>query len=134
MRDLLFATLPLFGVVVGACLQHLFARSKYRDEQLRLLRQASYADYLRGVAALAQNRADVEADLLLVADAKSRIAIYGSSGVIEKLAAFEAIGPELTNESAREAFVSIIDQMRRDGDSISVGRDNVHLVLFGNKK
>ena len=46
---------PVFGVVVGAVLQHWFARTAETNEQVGLLRSAAYVDYLRAIARLAHS-------------------------------------------------------------------------------
>lgn len=51
-RDVLVAVLPLVGVLVGAIIQRVPAKSKERDGQFTNLRNETEADYLRGVSAV----------------------------------------------------------------------------------
>ena len=84
---------------------------------LAQLRQQSYADFLKAVANAARNRtADV---LTQAADAKARMAIYGSNSVLEKLAVFEELGASLTDDASRRAFATMTEQMRAESSSNS---------------
>jgi hypothetical protein len=133
MRGVFLAVLPLLGVILGAYIQHIFARSKQRTEQIELRRNEAYADFLRGIAALAHNRSRTPSDMSLVADAKSRIAIYGSSEVVVRLGKFEEAGANLAQLDAVDAFLSAVEQMRREGFSSASALDMrfIRLLLFG---
>jgi hypothetical protein len=131
MRDLPVGLLPVLGVVVGAFLQHMLARSKERDSQLAQLRQISYADFLKGVANAAHHRTtEVSAQ---IADAKARMAIYASNAVLERLAAFDELGATLTNDTARRAFLLMTEQMRAESSfGFSALKEGVlATILFG---
>ena len=131
MRDLLIGVLPVLGVVVGAVLQHMFARSKEREGQLALLRHQSYADFLKAVASAARSQA---ADVMTrAADAKARMAVYGSNAVLEKLAVFEESGASLTNDASKRAFIMMTEQMRAENSSNTLRLQDGVLawVLFG---
>ena len=133
MRDVLIGLLPILGVVVGAFLQHMLASSKERDSQLAQLRQISYADFLKGVANAAHNRT-TEATAQ-IADAKARMAIYGSNAVLERLAAFDELGATLTNDTSRQAFLLMAEQMRAEssiGFSALKG-EVLATILFGGR-
>jgi hypothetical protein len=131
--DVLVAILPLIGVALGAFLQHKFASTNQRAEQIDLRRHEAYADYLRGVAALAGNRSKEPSNVSLVADAKSRIAIYGSAEVLDKLGKFEEVGPNLADQEAIEAFLSAALQMRQESfpSDINPNIYSIRLLLFG---
>jgi hypothetical protein len=134
MRDLLIGLLPVLGVVVGAFLQHMLARSKERDSQLAQLRQLSYADFLKGVANAAYRpTAEVSSQ---IADAKARMAIYGSNSVLERLAAFEKEGATLTSDTSRRAFLLMTEQMRAESSfGFSALKDGVlGAILFGARR
>jgi hypothetical protein len=119
--------IALLGAVVGAALNRWTQRAKHNEE----LRSKAYADYLRAVAAAAHLRSDDdERDALRdVADAKARIAIYGSAAVISNLARFEESGASLANASARAVFVAIVGAMRLRGDCVS--DRELSLLLLG---
>jgi len=74
--------LPLVGVVVGATLQYWLSRSAESRK--------SYVDYLRAVTKAAHATSPYSARLAQAeaADAKARLAVYGTSAVIAALARF----------------------------------------------
>jgi hypothetical protein len=134
MRDLLIGLLPILGVAVGAFLQHMLARSKERDSQLTQQRQVSYADFLKGVANAAHRpTTEVSAQ---IADARARMAIYGSNAVLERLAAFDELGATLTNDTSRRAFLLMTEQMRTESSfGFSALKDGVlSTILFGGRR
>jgi coenzyme F420-reducing hydrogenase beta subunit len=63
------------------------------------------------------------------ADAKARIAIYGTPGVIRALARFEETGLVLSNSTSDDAFLGIVSAMRENHKGVSA-RD-LRLVLMG---
>jgi hypothetical protein len=104
----------LLGIAVGAILTYLFTRSHEQEKHYRLLQTAAYSDYLRGVAETAHlNLQSDEANLFArIADAKTRICLYGSQEVITLLAAFEREGGIIGNAQQRKAFVHLVQAMR----------------------
>jgi len=94
MSNWAIGVLPLVGVIIGAALQLILSRAAEKERQVQTLRTEAYVDYLRFVAAAAHLRSDedlrdAERD---AANAKTRIAVYGSSQVIGALAQFEKAG------------------------------------------
>ena len=63
------------------------------------------------------------------ADAKARIAVYGSSAVVEALAKLEEAGPILDNPSSVDCFLTLALAMRSAGDQPST--DALRMVLVG---
>src|SRR5215213_8935134 len=108
------ATLPLIGVVLGAGLQFLLTRATAREQQTATLRSQAYADYLRAVAAAGHLRSDEDLRDAHrdAADAKARIAVYGTVDVIKARARFEESGAVLSHSPASRAFVSLVSAMR----------------------
>jgi hypothetical protein len=120
----------------------LLTRETETVKHFRALRTSAYVDFIRGIAGLAifqkrgieseQENARGKEMLILVTDAKARIAIYGGESVVSSLARFmrgEAVLD--TPERARE-FTRVCQQMRNDR-SYKVGRvadDDVHFLLF----
>jgi hypothetical protein len=84
------------GLIFGAFL----TRRTERYKQLQSLRAAAYVDFLRGVSKL--GIVQKESVRMTVADAKARIAIYGSRNVVRSLSAFMDGGAVL-NTSERVA-------------------------------
>ena len=126
MADWLIA---LLGAGVGAGLSHMRDRAKHNEE----LRSKAYADYLRAVAAAAHLRSDEdERDAFRdAADAKARIAVYGSADVIRNLARFEEAGGALRNERSTAAFVSMVAAMRPHTDIDAVSNGELAVLLLG---
>jgi hypothetical protein len=129
MRDVLIGILPVLGVALGALLQHFLARSKERESQLTTIRHQTYADYLRGVSAVAMSR--TAGSLSRLIDAKSRMAIYASNDVIERLERFEIAGANLANPKAVDAFVKMASQMRAESGHVDTNAAALSAVLFG---
>jgi predicted AAA+ superfamily ATPase len=69
----------------------------------------------------------------LVADAKSRIAIYGSNTVIEKLAILDRFGFVLDNKNSGQAFINLVQAMRADGfgNRVNVSPADLNAILLG---
>lgn len=97
-----------------------------RSETLKLqasLRTSAYVDFVRGVAGLAICQKDQLHDkdsfqelrrfTMLVADAKARIAIYGSP--VQRLASFVRKGAVLDTPERWKEFAAICQAFRRDG-------------------
>jgi hypothetical protein len=124
--------LTLLGIAVGAILTYLFTRSHEYEKHSRLLITQAYSDYLRGVAEAAHlNLESNEAEIFArVADAKTRVCLYGSQEVVALLAAFEREGGVIGNTQQRELFVSLILAMR--GNS-KVQSSDLETVLFGER-
>jgi len=125
------AVLPLAGVVIGATMQYWLSRSAESRKQVQLLQSQSYVDYLRAVtkAAHANSPAAVLSANAEAADAKARLAVYGTAGVIAALARFEETGAILDNSRGVAAFVALIGAMRQKLGTAQ--GDDLSLVLFG---
>jgi hypothetical protein len=119
--------IALIGAVIGAALSRWTDRAKHHEE----LRSRAYADYLSAVAAAAHLRSDDdERDAFRsAADAKARIAVYGSADVIHALARFEEAGGTLVSGPSVAAFVSLVAAMRPESDSVPQG--DLSLLLLG---
>lgn len=124
------AILPLVGVVLGAALQFWLSRAVEREKHADALRTQAYADYLRAVAAAGHLRSDEDLRDAHrdAADAKARIAVHGTTPVIEALARFEDVGAVLSNDRSGRAFISLVSSMR-SGDKVA-DRD-LEVVLLG---
>ena len=84
LNTLIVATVPILGVALGAALQFYFSRSAEDRKNLNTLRASAYTDFIRGVSGVAISQrgndvGQVAANMALVADAKARIAIWGSA-------------------------------------------------------
>jgi|SRR5580700_2758117 coenzyme F420-reducing hydrogenase beta subunit len=124
------AILPLLGVVIGAAIQYWTSRAAESRKQLQLLRSQSYVDYLRAVTKSAHASSPDSGRLARAeaADAKARMAVYGTPKAIAALARFEEIGPVLDSPRSKGVFTALVTAMR-DGESPS--QTDLELVLFG---
>lgn len=83
---ILIAALPLAGILVGAGLQYFFGRSLELKKHIQAQNGQAYADYFRvflQIAAVGRTREALAA----LTDAKTRVCIYGSDLVVQRLAA-----------------------------------------------
>ena len=121
----------MIGVAIGAALQYAFGRSLENRKQLILQRAQAYADFFRGIASLSQGRSTD--GLVLVADAKTRICIYGSEKVVFQLAAFEKVGASPSTDVGRAALIDLMQAMRRDvtKNRVLIGKVDLGRILFG---
>jgi hypothetical protein len=97
--DYLQIILPLIGVVVGATLQYFFSRSSENRKQQETLKVQSYIDYVKMVNTSLYGNPE---EYTRIADVRARIAVYGSSKVIEKIKAFEKSGSATSSKEYRE--------------------------------
>ena len=127
------AIFSLLGVVIGATIPYWTSRAAESRKQLQLLRSQCYVDYLRAVtkAAYASSNESARQALTEAADAKARIAVYGTSQAIAALARFEETGAVLDNIKSKGVFAALVKAMR-DGDSPSLA--DLDLVLFGKRE
>jgi hypothetical protein len=125
---MLSSMLPLIVVVVGAILTYWLSRSAETRKQLALIRAQCYADYLRALAkaAHAKSAVDGAAAISDAADAKTRIAVYGTEPVIHALANFERAGPVLDNAASIDAFIELAQSMRQ----ARATTDDLKQILF----
>jgi len=132
-----FAILPLFGVIIGAIiaasLQYLFSRSAERLKQFTTLKIQAYVDYLKTVSKLAHplNLSENLSLLRELADAKTRICVYGSSQAVSLLAEFERQGATLSSKENISVFLRLCEQIRSEGlpkDAVSI--KDMEIVLF----
>lgn len=130
---MIIAFFSILGIVVGASLQYLFTRFLEERKHRQALQTNAYTDYIQAVAQarhidLYAERAAVFARL---ADAKTRICLYGSAEVISRLAEFERKGGVIGNNEQSQAFMRVIEAMR---GSSRLPSSEVELILLGESK
>ncbi|MCP4367012.1 MAG: hypothetical protein GY797_02690 [Deltaproteobacteria bacterium] len=116
----LVVLLPLFGVIIGAVLQHWLSKSAKARESLAQQRVQAYIDFISASAELArlEKESDKRPDVLAKrGSAKYRIVIYGSKDVVEKLAAFESSDKVSEKDKLRYRFLDLCEAMRKDSGS-----------------
>ncbi len=135
--NLIIAVLPIIGVIIGAGLQYFFSRFSESRKQLSTFKSLAYVDYLRCVAEskhVGRDNTKARKEIFAkAADAKARIAVYGSSNVVDALAHFEKEGAIINSRQSEEKFLALCKAMRRE----NIGKDDktkieaLRLVLFG---
>jgi hypothetical protein len=134
------------AAIVSIAVVFLTRRSETK-KHIESLTTASYVDFIRGVAGLAVLQKgrrgrppDTEEDFLkgnelimLVADAKARIALYGSKAVVSSLAQFLRAAVVLDSPERAKEFTAICQKMRNDSRPRpgKASDHDVHFLLFG---
>jgi hypothetical protein len=136
-QSLLTALVGVLSALLGASLQFLYARRGESARHFRELRTRAYADFLSGSAmcSLAQRQANADRELeamILLTDAKSRIAVYGSAEVTSALADFFAKFGKLNSPAALAAFTAVVARMRIEtpGSDKSISAEAISHLLF----
>ncbi|ACD90801.1 conserved hypothetical protein [Chlorobium limicola DSM 245] len=128
--------LALIGVAIGAGLQFLISRSFETRKHMVTLRTQAYIDYISCVAESGNQRANDKQFFEILskaADAKTRIAIYGSSAVLQALAQFEKGKPVIDSAESANRFLNLVSVMRSENINKNdlINTDDLKLVLFG---
>lgn len=122
-------TLAIASLLVGGLIKHFFDRNVERQKRTAEIRGAAYADFLQAVARLAQEHK--KEDLALAADAKVRIAIYGSKAVGEGLSEFILKGGSLASDEGRATFLAVVEAMRKESGYGGLERSDIENLLYG---
>jgi len=134
LQTALIPTFSLMGVGLGAALQFISGRALESKKQIEQQKYQSYIDYFKGISTIAQNRTSKDGNALIV-DAKVRICIYGSQGVISHLRKIEESGGNTSSPETRAEILKLINAMRKDIGKTSSELDeaSLQIVLFGNR-
>jgi hypothetical protein len=134
-QTLLGGAIAFLGIVTGAILQQRFAKANAISALFNEAQQKAYVDYLGAVALLATtgkgHSALADANSAL-ADAKSRVVIYGTDEVLQRMAELECVGAHLGQPESREVFLRLIHAMRDSRAKSKIGTEQLTLILFGN--
>ena len=94
-------------------------------------KSSAYSDFIRLTAASVHSR---DADTLArIADAKTRICIYASMDVVQKLRDFERAGANAEERNGQATLAALLSAMREDvtGSGFS-GHEDIFLpILYG---
>lgn len=118
LAKILGTTMPIIGILVGAFIQSFFARRMESKKQSLTFKSQAYIDYLKAFSESAhidhlQNE-QIVSIFERAANAKNRIAIFGSEEVIEKLSSFIEKGENLGSSEAKSCFMALCMAMRKD--------------------
>jgi hypothetical protein len=135
-------SLTFVAAALGAIFGAFLTRWTDRYKHLQELRTTAYVDFIRGVSTLAvvqrdtvrneQTFLEARAATITVADAKARIAIYGSKAVVRALSQFLDGGAVLDTEERLRKFAEICVLMRNEGNTLLQrgAFEDVHKLLF----
>ncbi|MEJ1393686.1 MAG: hypothetical protein RPU64_05770 [Candidatus Sedimenticola sp. (ex Thyasira tokunagai)] len=129
-NELIFVApiIGLVGIVIGAFFQSHYAKKNDIHKNLSELQNKAYADFLNSASSIAVaqrvgEREKVVSELSKLADAKSRICVYGHSKVIKDLAEFMRQGGTLQTESEILSFTRLCISIR---DEVGMERDDIY--------
>jgi hypothetical protein len=113
-EPLLIAIFGLLSAALGAVVHAFFQRWQTKDDNLRNQKISAYASYFNGVAqqSHALSPDEIARSNAVIAEARGRIALYGSSEVIEAMTAAFRCGP-IRDEDAM-VHAAMIKAMRVD--------------------
>ena len=135
-ESLLIAIFGLLAAGLGAVIHSLFQRWQMKDNHVRSQKIESYASYFNGVAQIshALTKEELARGNAIVAEARGRIALYGSPEVIEAMTKAFRCGPIRDEDSAIHA--ALIRAMRTDANLASGHPSEQALfeMLFGTKE
>ena len=113
-EKVLLACVAVASAIIGGVLQALFQKRQAREQATRQQKTDAYASYFKGVALLshAQSEHEIAQGNAIVAEARGRVALYGSREVIEAMTAAFRCGPVSNDDMAVHA--QMIRAMRAD--------------------
>lgn len=134
---IVIATISFAGVIIGALLQNLFHRRNEKIKHFTELRARAYIDFVNAVAELANvaksNKKRPDSTLIKLADAKTRIVIYGDDTVISSMSDFMKKYGRIDTQESFNSFYAMIEAMRKDatGQKNTASIETISNILFG---
>lgn len=128
MKDYLPALTAFCGVVIGAVLQFVLGRRTKREGVQLDQKVSAYVDYFKHRMALGTDDSPkAYADLL---GSQARVALYASPRVLRAFADFERAGGIAATEAQQDAFLQLLQAIRRDcGSGRALGADVLAVML-----
>jgi hypothetical protein len=120
MVGILVALMALVSGIIGALVQHGLSRRLETTKSLAQLRNEAYVSFMKAMSGLALARRvkspekEVEF-LIMLADSKARVIIYGDPTVIERMAHFFDHYGVLNSPEAAAALIDMVKTMRLHG-------------------
>lgn len=131
------ALLAFAGAIFGVLFQGWSSRDFDKEKFYRQAKHDAYLAYLNGVSRLsfAENEAARDSAHSAIADARGRIALYGSARVVKAMAEAFRLRSDLHSERARPVHGEMIAAMRADIDPSRKGASAAELfeLLYGNE-
>lgn len=118
-QSLMYTLLPIVGIIIGALLQYIFSKHSEELKHQQNLKTQAYVDFLKGVSGITvthrnNNKTKEQEYTTLLVDAKTRISIYGSKEVIQKIANFWRSDAKVDTPEEKHLFIEICQAMRSD--------------------
>jgi hypothetical protein len=131
------AVIAVSGVIIGASIQYVFGRLTESAKHFMELKSRAYSDLLQAIASRAssQRHGDKSRQMeftIALADAKARIAVYGSQHVVQALAELFQKDPILASPEAMSDLIQVVKAMRADttGERQSELDNQIGTILF----
>lgn len=128
--------LPIIGIIVGAILQYYFNKRFEENKQMDLLKIEAYTDFIKAINAISisqktNNKIKEFEYLILLADSKTRISVYGSDEVVNAISNLYRQGALLDNLESQKKMIEVIQQMRKETFTENKSSDNeISQLLF----
>lgn len=133
-QPIIIALIAFFGAIFGGVIQAANQGRLAKGGYLRRQKADAYIKYYEGIARLAHAKSDDDAKsaYAMVAEARARIAMYGSVGVVVKMADVFRLGPITRKDMAQHA--ALIKAMRFDVSSLpgDIPIESAFEMLYGN--
>ncbi len=121
----------LLGVFVGAILQYWLDRRANQDSRYLELKSQACADYVNSIAAVALASPSCHSGAIkMVTAAKGRLCVFGNADVIDAAVVLEGTSLNLSKPDAQDAFVMLLQTMRRRGIPVGDVPDAAYRVLL----
>ncbi len=138
-EPLLIALVGFASALVGGAIQTWVARRFETHRFERQNRNDAYLTYLRGISELSHGAGEnetIEAALRTIAEARGRIALYGSRAVIEKMVRSFEHGEDIYSPEARTDLSEMIAAMRLDSipGEREAAKDHLVTLVFGREQ
>lgn len=120
------------GAVIGYAVNFIFSKKLEFGKQVSLVKVEVYSDYFKAVAMASKLKRTSE-NLYFLTHAKTKICLYGSKAVVEKLHCLEKEGNTAESKGGRDALVALLSEMRKDA-RMGIGDVNDDVlcdILFG---
>ena len=126
------------AVIIGAALHYIFTLRTESSKQYLNLKSQAYLDFINSVSGIeiAQRRQDQEKEvdyLILLTNAKIRIAVYGSRDIVKWVAEFFRKHGTFKSAEASRSFIDIVQKMRSettDKNETAVDDRDISQLLF----
>jgi hypothetical protein len=122
MSDFYVAIVAFMSAVIGSVLTAWANKNHEISRFERQNRNDAYLAYINGICRLSYLGDDpegVRSAHMMMADARGRVALFGSKDVVEGLSKVFTHGSDLWTDAARSDVSDVIEAMRRDSQAMN---------------